>query len=170
MWCLSSHYTLWVLSTTRELERLTTDNWSVAEAETRDDKGWINYSLEPGYLTTHHTMAEARHKSPASLSKLSARRMRQTIIESVKRIKGKNDSWVPRYFPCREPLSVSRHAIKTLHDYLLSTPHLYQVNFIICIGKKLSSPSPVPNPSPKSKFQILNPKSRGRGMRLELTL
>ena len=74
--------------------------------------------------------AEARHKSPASLSKLSARRMRQTIIESVQRIKGKTDSWVPRYFPCREPLSVSRHAIKTLHEYLLSAPHLYQVKSI----------------------------------------
>ena len=70
-----------------------------------------------------------RHKSPASLAQLSARSVRQVIVESVRRIRGRSASWVPRYFPCREPLSVCRHAVKTLHDYLLTTPHLFQVTF-----------------------------------------
>ena len=70
-----------------------------------------------------------RHKSPASLVQLSARGVRRVIVESVRRIRGRSASWVPRYFPCREPLSVCRHAVKTLHDYLLSTPHLFQVTF-----------------------------------------
>ena len=70
-----------------------------------------------------------RHKSPASLAQLSARSVRRVIVESVRRIRGRSASWVPRYFPCREPLSVCRHAVKTLHDYLLTTPHLFQVTF-----------------------------------------
>ena len=68
-----------------------------------------------------------RRKSPPTLALLASRNLRKTFVDTVRHLKERNSSWYPRYFGFKETTSISRHAAKTLCEYILSTPHLFQV-------------------------------------------
>ena len=74
----------------------------------------------------HH--GYTRHRSPDTLFSMAGAQVKRIVKDSVRRFKPPpSNSWYPRYFTCSEPSAITRLAVRTLHEYLTSAPHVFKV-------------------------------------------
>lgn len=66
-----------------------------------------------------------RHRSAQTLFHLCKNRVVSVVHDAVNSLKEPAGTWYLKYFSCREPLTIRRHGIKIIQDYLSTAPHLF---------------------------------------------
>lgn len=136
--CLNQQISLPRNKTTRMFWRCAGTNLSYERQSETITTGSVDREPSPEWiierlvvtLVTQRSMHHGytRHRSPDTLFSMAGAQVKRIVKDSVRRFKPPpSNSWYPRYFTCSEPSAITRLAVRTLHEYLTSAPHVFKV-------------------------------------------